>query len=91
MKLYFGNTVTTVTTVMILALLGFIVYSFFHRSNIEFWGCKGLLLSSKLSHILTDTPELLRYEVPAGTFIPYKGRAYCWTTISASGEITLTE
>ena len=52
---------------------------------------QGLLLPSKLSHILTETPLLLHYEVPDGTFLPYKGRAYCWTAISASGEITLTE
>ena len=50
-----------------------------------------LLLPSKLGHILTDTPSLLYYEGPDGTFVPYKGRAYCWTAISASGEITLTE
>ena len=31
------------------------------------------------------------YEVPDGTFLPYKGRSYCWTAISAFGEITLTE
>ena len=52
---------------------------------------QGLLLPSKLSHILTETPALLHYEVPDGTFLPYKGRSYCWTAISASGEITLTE
>lgn len=52
---------------------------------------QGLLLPSKLGHILTDTPSLLYYEGPDGTFVPYKGRAYCWTAISASGEITLTE
>lgn len=52
---------------------------------------RGLLLTSKLSHILTETPSLLHYEVPDGTFVPYKGRSYCWTAISASGEITLTE
>lgn len=51
---------------------------------------QGLLLPSKLGHILTETPELLHYEVPAGTFVPYKGRAYCWTVISAAGEIRLT-
>ena len=26
-----------------------------------------------------------------GTFLPYKGRFYCWTVISESGEIRLTE
>ena len=34
---------------------------------------------------------LLHYKVPDGTFLPYKGRSYCWTAISASGEITLSE
>ena len=52
---------------------------------------KGLLLPSKLSHILTETPSLLNYEVPDGTFVPYKGRAYCWTSVSETGEIILTE
>lgn len=36
-------------------------------------------------------PLLLRYEAPAGAFIPYKGRFYCWTAVSKTGEITLTE
>ena len=52
---------------------------------------QGLLLPSKLGHILTGTPVLLHYEVPDGTFVPYKGRSYCWTTVSASGGILLTE
>ena len=52
---------------------------------------RGLFLASKLGHILPETPELLNYEVPAGTFVRYKGRAYCWTAISASGEIILTK
>ena len=52
---------------------------------------QGLLLPSKLGHILTDTPSLLYYEVPDGTFLPYKGRSYCWTANSETGEITLTE
>ena len=44
MKLYFGNTATTVTTVMILALLGFVGYSFVNRSSIQYWGRRSLLL-----------------------------------------------
>ena len=52
---------------------------------------QGLLLPSRLGHILTDLPELLRYEAPEGAFLRYKGRAYCWTAVSASGEIRLTE
>lgn len=44
MKLYFGNGVTTATTVMILAMLGFIGYSVFHRANIEYWGRRSAIL-----------------------------------------------
>ncbi len=44
MKLYFGNTTTTVTTVMILALLSYFGYSFFNRANIQYWGRRSLVL-----------------------------------------------
>ncbi len=44
MKLYFGNGVTAVTTLMILAMLGFIGYSVFHRANIEYWGRRSTVL-----------------------------------------------
>lgn len=44
MKLYFGNTTTPVTTVMILALLSYIGYSFFNRTNIQYWGRRSLVL-----------------------------------------------
>ena len=44
MKLYFGNTVTTATTLMILALLGFIGWSVFNRVNISCWGRRSVLL-----------------------------------------------
>ena len=33
MKLYFGNTVTIITTIMILVLLGFIVESIVYRNT----------------------------------------------------------
>lgn len=52
---------------------------------------RGLLLPSRLGHILTETEPLLNYEAPAGTFYSYKGRSYCWTEISEAGEIQLTE
>lgn len=52
---------------------------------------KGLLLPSKLGHILTETPELLNYTSEQGEFIRYKGRSYCWVSVSDKGEITLTE
>ena len=44
MKLYFGNAVTTATTLMILALLGFIGWSFFNRTIIQYWGRRSVIL-----------------------------------------------
>ena len=44
MKLYFGNGVTTATTVMILALLEFVGYSIFHCVNIQYWGRRSAIL-----------------------------------------------
>lgn len=44
MRLYFGNIVTTVTTLMILSLVGFVGYSISSRSNINFWGRRSLFV-----------------------------------------------
>lgn len=44
MKLYFGNTVTAVTTIMILILLGFIGGSIANRTNINYWGRRSLFV-----------------------------------------------
>ena len=44
MKLYFGNMVTTVTTLMVLTLVGFVGYSISNRSNINFWGRRSLFV-----------------------------------------------
>ena len=52
---------------------------------------KGLLYPSKLGHILDDVPELLNYTAKSGCFIKYKGRSYCWTNISQTGQIVLTK
>ena len=38
MKLYFGNAITTVTTLMLFALLGFIGWSVVNRSGVQYWG-----------------------------------------------------
>ena len=51
---------------------------------------KGLLESSKLGHILTDTPALQNYQTAEGEFIPYKGRSYCWVNITENGTIRLS-
>ena len=44
MKLYFGNGVTTATSVMLLALLGFLGYSVWNRENILYWGRRTLFV-----------------------------------------------
>ena len=44
MKLYLGNWVTTVTTVLLITYVGFIVYSFINRNQVEFWGRRSLFL-----------------------------------------------
>ncbi len=44
MKVYFGNTVTTITTLMMIFLLGFIGYCVFHRVDISCWGRKSAFL-----------------------------------------------
>lgn len=44
MKLYFGNWVTTVTMVMVVTYVGFIIYSLINRNQIEFWGRRSLFL-----------------------------------------------
>ena len=44
MKLYFGNAVATATTLMILALLGFIGWSVWGRAVIQYWGRRSAIL-----------------------------------------------
>ena len=46
MKLYFGNWVQTVTTIMLMGLVGFTVYSFVHRDSIMYWGRRTLFLAA---------------------------------------------
>lgn len=52
---------------------------------------KGLLEPSKLGHILTDNPDLQQYQIAEGEFIQYKGRSYCWISISENGTIQFNE
>ena len=52
---------------------------------------KGLLEPSKLGHILTDNPALQNYQSPESEFIKYKGRSYCWVSISENGVIQLNQ
>lgn len=45
MKLYFGNTVSTVTTLMVILMYAGIGYSVYNRANIQFWGRRTLVLA----------------------------------------------
>ena len=45
MKLYAGNMITTVTTIFLAALLGFMGYTVWHRSQIRAWGIRILFLA----------------------------------------------
>lgn len=49
-----------------------------------------LLEPSKLRHILAENPTLRDYEITEGVFIPYKGRAYCWCSVTPEGSIALS-
>lgn len=51
---------------------------------------RGLLLPSKLGHILEENPALRDYALLEGSFIPYKGRKYCWLAVSPDGWLRLT-
>ena len=44
MKLYFGSAVTAATTLMLLALLGFIGYSAVNHAGIQYWGRRSAIL-----------------------------------------------
>ena len=44
MKLYFGNAVTTATTVMLIILIGFIGLSVFKSEDIQYWGRRSAIL-----------------------------------------------
>lgn len=45
MELYFGNTVSTVTTLMVILMYACIGYSVYNRANIQFWGRRTLVLA----------------------------------------------
>lgn len=52
---------------------------------------KGLLYYSKIGNILSDTPTLCDYQMPEGEFVKYKGRTYCWLSISNDGVLQFTD
>lgn len=44
MKLYIGDLITTITTLSVLCLIGYMVYTILHRSTIHYWGRRTVLL-----------------------------------------------
>lgn len=48
---------------------------------------KELLYNSKIGNILKDTPYLCDYKIPEGEFVKYKGRIYCWLSITQNGVL----
>ena len=44
MKLYFGNIVTIVTTLLIFAMIGFVGYSVYYHESINYWGRRSVFL-----------------------------------------------
>ena len=75
MKLYFGNGVTT-ATLMILAMLGFIGYSVFHRASIQYWGRRSAILL-----------VFCRSEERGKCFIEYIPAENAWVPIAADGYL----
>jgi hypothetical protein len=51
---------------------------------------RGLLQESPMG-VLPDNPDLDCYERPEGVFVSYKGRKYCWLTISEDRTLSFTE
>lgn len=51
---------------------------------------RNLLLPSQIGNILTENPQLNYYTLPQEEFVKYKGRYYCWTSISNDGLLKLT-
>ena len=60
MKLYFGNAITTATTLMLLALLGFIGWSVVNRSDIQYWGRRSVavqkIATMEIARIISGDP-----------------------------------
>ena len=73
MKLYFGNGVTTATTILLFVLLGFLGDSIWHRENIVYWGRRTLFVLLRRSagrtgqnHPARHRRQLRPWPVPAG-------------------------
>jgi len=52
---------------------------------------KGILCCSKMKNVLVDNPLLNNYQTKEGEFIKYKGRLYCWLSVSDNGTLLFTD
>ncbi|MCO7127336.1 hypothetical protein NIE88_16320 [Sporolactobacillus shoreicorticis] len=52
---------------------------------------KGLLANSKIGNVLTDLPLLIDYQTDEGKFVNYKGRLYCWLSVSKTGVLQFSD
>jgi len=52
---------------------------------------KGLLKNSAIKDLLVVHSDLINDGIQEGAFVKYKGRLYCWLSISAQGVLTLTK
>ena len=74
MKLYFGNAITTVTTLMLFALLGFIGWSVRNRTSIQYWvqqAAKEHGIPFKVIHI-TDKESAQNVPAPVTTYALFR-------------------
>ncbi|MDD8048458.1 MAG: hypothetical protein PHH04_02525 [Thomasclavelia sp.] len=46
MKMYFENFVTSATSVMLIGMIGFIIYTIVNRNNIDYWGRRVLFVAA---------------------------------------------
>ncbi|MDO5521714.1 MAG: hypothetical protein Q4G58_14565 [bacterium] len=46
MRLYFGDWVTTLMTIFLITIIGFIVYSYMNRNGIHYWGRRTFFLAA---------------------------------------------
>ena len=85
MKLYFGNAITTATTLMILALLGFISWSVRNRTSIQYWvqqAAKKHGIPFKAIHI-TDKESAQNVPAPVTTYALFRDGQFLTQSIQS--------
>ena len=85
MKLYFGNAITTVTTLMLFALLGLIVWSVWGRTSIQYWvqqAAKKHGIPFKAIHI-TDKESAQNVPAPVTTYALFRDGQFLTQSIQS--------